>query len=145
MPRRLSTLSFLQFESYAKSILEGQPPSSAGDTPFDAKGAGDEQAPFDMKGGQSPTAASGRGREGDVVKREVSANEVRREPAVQTGGAERRGLFPDVPASAWYFDAVTWAAVNGLIEGHNGRFDPNRAITRQEMAVMLGNYANFKG
>ena len=55
-------------------------------------------------------------------------------------------IFTDVPASAWYHNPVQWAAESGIVNGvGGGRFDPDRAISRQEMAVMLSNYANFKG
>ena len=54
-------------------------------------------------------------------------------------GAERRGLFSDVPDTAWYYNAVTWAAANGLIEGHNRRFDPTRA----KVATMFRNFIRF--
>ena len=54
--------------------------------------------------------------------------------------------FIDVPEGAWYYDAVTWAAESGIVSGvGDGRFGPDRAISRQEIAVMLSNYANFKG
>lgn len=40
--------------------------------------------------------------------------------------------FTDVPAVQWYTDAVTWAAVNGIVGGYgDGRFGPNDSITRK--------------
>ncbi|MGG3280263.1 S-layer homology domain-containing protein [Paenibacillus solani] len=46
--------------------------------------------------------------------------------------------FSDVKANAWYYDAVQAASKAGLVEGTGGnRFDPNGAITREQMAVML--------
>ena len=54
--------------------------------------------------------------------------------------------FADVEHVRWYHDAVQWAAENGVVSGvGGGRYAPDRAITRQEMAVMLYNYANYKG
>ena len=54
--------------------------------------------------------------------------------------------FADVPEGAYYYKAVQWAFSNGIVEGvGGGRFAPNRAITREEMAVMLHNYATYKG
>jgi hypothetical protein len=56
------------------------------------------------------------------------------------------GRFTDVALTAWYHDPVQWAAENGIVSGvGGGRYDPDRPITRQEMATMLMNYANFKG
>lgn len=54
--------------------------------------------------------------------------------------------FTDVPAGQWYTDAVTWAAANGIVGGYgDGRFGPNDTITREQMAVILYRYAQFKG
>jgi len=52
--------------------------------------------------------------------------------------------FTDVPTGAWYADAVNWAAANGIVSGVGGNlFAPNDEITREQMAVMLNNYAKF--
>ena len=54
--------------------------------------------------------------------------------------------FTDVPADAWYSDAVTWAAKRGIVEGMTATtFDPNDAVTREELAAMLYRYAKHKG
>jgi len=54
--------------------------------------------------------------------------------------------FNDVNGEAWYYDAVIWAADNGLAFGVGGdNFAPDRPITRQEMAAILYRYATFKG
>ena len=56
------------------------------------------------------------------------------------------GTFDDVPNGAWYTDAVTWAAENGVVAGiGNGRFDPDGSVTREQTAVILFNYAQSKG
>ena len=53
--------------------------------------------------------------------------------------------FDDVPNGAWYTDAVTWAAENGVVAGiGNGRFDPDGSVTREQTAVILFNYAQSK-
>jgi len=53
--------------------------------------------------------------------------------------------FSDV-GDTWYSQAVLWAAENGIVNGvGGGEFAPDRAITRQEMAVMLLNYSDYKG
>ncbi|MBP1736930.1 MAG: multidomain protein with s-layer y region, hyr domain [Oscillospiraceae bacterium] len=53
--------------------------------------------------------------------------------------------FSDVSAGDWYFTAVQWAAENGIATGSDGRFDPDAGITREQMAVMLYRYAEYKG
>ena len=45
--------------------------------------------------------------------------------------------FADVPAEAWYADAVATASAAGIVKGAGGKFRPNDPITREEMAVML--------
>ena len=46
--------------------------------------------------------------------------------------------FADVPAHAWYAEAVIWAAREGIAEGYgDGRFGPDEPVTREELAVFL--------
>ena len=46
--------------------------------------------------------------------------------------------FPDVAADSWYAEAVAWAAREGVTTGKaDGRFAPEEAITRQDLAVFL--------
>lgn len=54
--------------------------------------------------------------------------------------------FPDIKAGQWYSDAVIWAYQNGIVSGYgDGKFGPNDKITREQMAVILKGYADFKG
>ena len=56
--------------------------------------------------------------------------------------AYQYGPFSDVPADAWYAPYVNWAAANHIVSGTSATtFDPNATISRQDMAVMLYNYA----
>ncbi|WP_270170159.1 S-layer homology domain-containing protein [Paenibacillus sp. SYP-B4298] len=48
--------------------------------------------------------------------------------------------FSDVSSSAWYYEYIATGVSKGLIQGvGGGKFDPNRAITREEMAIMSAN------
>ena len=58
-------------------------------------------------------------------------------------GAE--GAFTDVPAGTWYTDAAAWAAETGIANGYNGAFDPEGAITREQLACMLYRFAQSQG
>lgn len=52
--------------------------------------------------------------------------------------------FADVDAGKWYYDGVNWAADAGIISGSgDGNFSPNADITREQLAVMMYNYANY--
>ena len=63
------------------------------------------------------------------------------EPAHST-----QNRFTDVPAGAWYADAVLWASDSKIVSGKgDGIFDPNGAVTRQELANMMQNYAKYIG
>lgn len=55
-------------------------------------------------------------------------------------------VFTDVADSAWYADAVTWAAENGIVGGYGGGlFGPEDNITREQLASILYRYAQTKG
>ena len=52
--------------------------------------------------------------------------------------------FTDVPADAWYGNAVHTLASLGIIKGiGNDQFAPNRTITRAEFAVIAMRFANI--
>jgi hypothetical protein len=54
--------------------------------------------------------------------------------------------FSDVTAGQYYTDAVVWAAENQIVSGYgDGKFGPNDPITREQMAVIMMNYAQTKG
>ena len=56
------------------------------------------------------------------------------------------GDFTDVADGDWYAQAVNWAASVGVVNGFDdGTFQPNAAITREQMAAILRNYAAYKG
>lgn len=52
--------------------------------------------------------------------------------------------FQDVPADAWYADAVNTLASLGIITGvGDGRYEPDRAITRAEFTVIAMRFAKL--
>ncbi len=59
--------------------------------------------------------------------------------------AEAAG-FADVDDNDWYATAVNWAANVGVVNGYeDNTFKPNTAITREQLAAILMNYAAYKG
>ncbi len=53
--------------------------------------------------------------------------------------------FADV-TDEWYATAVNWAANVGVVNGYeDNTFKPNTAITREQLAAILMNYAAYKG
>ena len=54
--------------------------------------------------------------------------------------------FSDVSDGDWYATAVNWAANVGVVNGYeDNTFRPNTAITREQLAAILMNYASYKG
>lgn len=54
--------------------------------------------------------------------------------------------FTDVADNDWYATAVNWAASEGIVNGfEDDTFRPNAPITREQMAAILYNYADYKG
>lgn len=53
--------------------------------------------------------------------------------------------FEDVPEDQWYSDPVTWAQEEEVVKGvGENRYAPASHLTREQMAVMLYNYADKK-
>ena len=66
------------------------------------------------------------------------------------GKAASGASFPDVSPSDWHYQAVSWCVRAGIVTGYTagadkGRFRPDRAVTRQELAVMVWRYARYAG
>ena len=54
--------------------------------------------------------------------------------------------FDDVAEGAYYAEAVRWAASEGVVNGYSASaFGPGDAITREQLAAILYNYAAYKG
>ena len=54
--------------------------------------------------------------------------------------------FSDVRKTDWFAVYVAWGAASGLVDGYSdGTFGPNRAISRQEMAVLFHRYLAYIG
>ena len=63
-----------------------------------------------------------------------------------TPGVAYEAIFPDVEEGVWYTSAILWAAANDIVTGYTstGMFGPSDKINREQMAVMMYRYANFK-
>lgn len=58
---------------------------------------------------------------------------------------EGESTFTDA-STHWAVDAITWAQETGVVNSYeDNTFRPNRAVTREELAQMLYNYAKVKG
>jgi hypothetical protein len=63
------------------------------------------------------------------------------EPGIVGGAA-----FDDVDANAYYAKAMAWAKANGIVGGiGNNMFTPDAPVTRQDLTVILMNYAKHTG
>lgn len=55
-------------------------------------------------------------------------------------------VFEDVTADDWYGQAVAWAASEGIASGTSAEtFSPNAAVTREQQAALLCNFAAQQG
>ena len=58
----------------------------------------------------------------------------------------KTGKFTDVKANAYYAPYVNWAAEKGIVSGTSATtFSPDTNITREQMAVIMANYAKKMG
>jgi len=54
--------------------------------------------------------------------------------------------FTDVSSNAYYMPFIEWASKNGIVRGTSDTyFEPEQAITREQMAVIMANYAKAIG
>ena len=52
--------------------------------------------------------------------------------------------FEDVDMDSWYGPAVAWAEANKIVNGTSETtFEPGKEITREQMCVLIVNYAEF--
>lgn len=57
-----------------------------------------------------------------------------------------KSSFTDVKGDAYYMGYIEWASKNNIVNGvGNGRFAPDQSITREQMAVIMQNYAKTIG
>lgn len=68
---------------------------------------------------------------------QILYNQAKKTDNVGTIGSETP-VFSDVQADQWYFEAVQWAYANGKASGvGHGKFEPERKVTREELAMFL--------
>ena len=80
--------------------------------------------------GANPNAAINRAQMVTMLWRDMG------QPAAASGAS-----FADVPADSYYAQAVAWAIENGITAGvGNGKFDPDAACTRGQIATFLYRY-----
>ena len=52
--------------------------------------------------------------------------------------------FTDVDEDEYYYDAIRWANSEHIVQGYgNGRFGPNDALTREQLAIIFYNYSRY--
>ena len=53
--------------------------------------------------------------------------------------------FVDVPQDQWYSEAIRWVASEGIASGYGNTFGTHDPITREQLAVMLYQFAQARG
>ena len=57
-----------------------------------------------------------------------------------------KSSFTDVKSDAYYMGYIEWASKNSIVNGvGNNKFSPDQSITREQMAVIMSNYAKTIG
>ena len=64
-------------------------------------------------------------------------------PAPSQIGA--RGSFDDVLVDSAAYQSVEWAVSQGIVNGYNGQFRPDDALTREELAVIFWRFCHWQG
>lgn len=111
------------------------------DVPPDAwyAGAVERVCAAGLMNGTGPAAFSPGG---TVTRGQLAAILHRLAGEPQAGGPS----FSDVAPSAYYGEAVAWAARRGVVEGfHDGTFRPDLPVSRQQLAAILWRYAGQAG
>ncbi len=58
----------------------------------------------------------------------------------------KKSSFSDIDKNNPYYNAITWASNNGIIKGtSSSKFSPNTTVTREQLAAIIKNYANYTG
>ena len=53
--------------------------------------------------------------------------------------------FPDVSADDWFYNGASWCRQEGLMEGTDKGFEPNNTLTREQLTLVLRNFAQRSG
>ncbi|MEA4934029.1 MAG: S-layer homology domain-containing protein, partial [Lawsonibacter sp.] len=63
------------------------------------------------------------------------------------GGSKQAeaSAFSDVAKADWYYSAVSWCSQAGLMSGTGSGFLPNTPLTREQLALVLRQYAKSAG
>lgn len=57
-----------------------------------------------------------------------------------------KNIYKDVKPNLWYSESVSWASAKGLVKGIGANvFGPQKNITREQLAVFMMRYAQYKG
>lgn len=105
-----------------------------------APGDGENTSDLTMVAIRSDNTTANRGGRCDAEKKQFTfeTDTISRYVLVNSGGPESSGGFTDVPADAWYFDAVNWAAARDITGGvGGGLFGSGYACTRAQIVTFL--------
>lgn len=81
-----------------------------------------------------------------TMSRAMFVTVIGRMAGVDTSLYSGNGGYSDVTAGSWYAPYVVWASENKVAQGYGGgKFGPNDAVTREQMAAMLLRWATAAG
>ena len=59
--------------------------------------------------------------------------------------ADKSAHFSDVSSGDWCYQAVNWCSQEGLMSGSGNKFLPTTPLTREQLALVLQQYAKRQG
>jgi hypothetical protein len=81
---------------------------------------------------------------GTTLTRAMLTAVIARLARANLSGFGETSRFDDVAVGEWYTPYIEWAAENGLVEGlGDNKFEPDRAITREEMTALFDRFLSF--
>ena len=82
---------------------------------------------------------------GDTMTRSQFVAVLGRMDGVEDFSAQPTSPFTDINTTQYYAAHVNWAYANGITDVTTGAFRPHDKITREEMAIIVGRYVEYKG
>ena len=80
----------------------------------------------------------------DTMTRAMFVTVLARVAAVTVDNSAK--AFDDVAANSWYAGAVKWASENSIVTGEgNNKFNPDGAITREQMCAIMSRFVKYYG
>lgn len=156
LPATAMAAGLEELRAAAEQEAGGQPPASAAEAEDPSPSAGFADVPEGMWAYDAVAYVSDHGifngtsatefAPGGAMTRAMMVTVLGRMAQVDPADYAGTPQFTDVAAGSWYAPYVLWAAQAGITDGvGGGRFAPDEAVTRAQMAVFLWRFFRYMG